>query len=189
VSKGGHALAALAVGAYMALAIPHGALLGVATALAAQVPDSVEIVVGFGPGGERRSLLAHRTLSHSPWPWVAVVVFGLLLAPAVTPWGAVAIGKVVAGVGAGALVHLALDLFSPTGIPVGNPFGARVSAGPFRSHGGRRYLYRTSTREEWPLLAPFVVVLAVEGALIGTRIAAGGVPDLGRFALAVLAGA
>jgi inner membrane protein len=189
VSKAGHTIAALAVGGYIVLVIPHGVLLGIATALAGGLPDALEGVVGFGPAGERRSLVPHRTLTHSPWGWLALLAVGLLLPAAATPLGPVAIGKAVAGGALGALVHLALDLCSPTGIPIGNPFGRRVSFGPYRTALGRRFLYRTSTLSEWPLLAPFVAMLAAEAAMSVTHAVVGGTPDLVHFIGSALAGA
>jgi inner membrane protein len=188
VSKTGHTLAALAVGGYIALAVPHGALVGIAAALAGGLPDSLEGVVGFGPVGERRSLIPHRTLTHSPWGWLAVLALGLLLPALVTPWGPIAVGKGVAGLAIGALLHLALDLFSPTGIPLGHPFGARVSLGPYRTGRGNRFLYRTSTTGEWPLLAPFTLLLTAEAALIAIRAMGRGVPDVAALALKALTG-
>jgi inner membrane protein len=187
MSKNGHTLAAVAVGGYIALAVPHGALLGLVTALAGRVPDTIEGVTGFGPSGERRSLIPHRTLSHSPWSWALLLVLGLLLPKIPTPFGAVALGQVLAGIGAGAVLHLVLDLFSPTGIPLGNPFGTRTSFGPYLSGGRHPYLYRTSTPEEWPLLFPFAAILATEIAVIGFRFIVGGTPDLGTI-VAALAG-
>lgn len=187
MSKGGHALAGLAVGGYVVLAVPHGALLGVATAVAGGLPDVLEGVIGFGPRGERRSLIPHRTLTHSPWLWLAVLVAGLLLPAASTPWGPIAISKGAAGLAAGALVHLVLDLFSPTGIPLGNPFGRRVSLGPYRSARGTRYLYRTSTPEEWPLLLPFGVLLVAELAAVGLH-GISGSAGLGALTQRVLSG-
>lgn len=188
MSKAGHTIAALAVGAYIALAIPHGTLLGVTTVLGGGLPDSLEGVVGFGPGGERRSLIPHRTLTHSPWGWLALLAAGLLLPAAHTPWGPLAIGKAAAGLALGAVVHLALDLCSPMGIPIGNPFGRRVSLGPYRTALGRRFLYRTSTVSESPLLAPFVAMLVAEVAMSVTHGVAGGTPNLVHFVGSVLAG-
>lgn len=189
MSKTGHIVAALAVGGYIMLAIPHAALLGTATAFAGGLPDALEGVVGFDSSGERRSLIPHRTLTHSPGAWLALLAIGLLLPAAATPWGPLAIGKAVAGCALGALVHLALDLCSPTGIPIGNPFGPRVSLGPYRTARGRRFLYRTSTSSEWPLLAPFVAMLAAEAVLGVTHAVAGGAPDLVQLVGSALAGA
>ena len=184
MSKNGHTLSAVAVGGYIALAIPHAALFGLVTALAGRIPDTIEGLTGFGPDGERRSLIPHRTLSHSPWTWIALLVVGLLLPKIPTPLGAVSIGQVLAGVGAGAVLHLMLDLFSPTGIPLGNPFGTRTSFGPYLSGGRHPYLYRTSTPEEWPLLIPFAAVLATEIAIVGFRFIVAGTPDLVALAAA-----
>ena len=203
MSKNGHTLAAAAVGGYIALAVPHAALLGFVTVLAGRIPDTIEGVTGFGRDGERRSLIPHRTLSHSPWTWLGLLMLGLLLPRVPSPIGPLAIGQMVAGVGAGAVLqrrislaqrragavlHLVLDLFSPTGIPLGNPFGARTSFGPYLSGGRHPYLYRTSTLEEWPLLLPFASVLAVEFAIIGFRFVLSGAPDVAAIVAAAIAG-
>ena len=185
MSKNGHTLAAVAVGGYLALAIPHAALFGLVTALAGRIPDTIEGVTGFGPDGERCSLIPHRTLSHSPWSWGAILVLGLLLPKIPTPFGAVGVGQILAGIGAGAVLHLALDLFSPTGIPLGNPFGTRTSFGPYLSGGRHPYLYRTSTPEEWPLLLPFAAILATEIAIVGFRFILTGAPNLAAIAAAL----
>ena len=175
MSKGGHTLLACAIGGALVLAGRDTALLGIVTAAAGRIPDSIEIVTGFGPNGERHSILPHRTLSHSPYPYIALVVIGLLL-PHIA---GLPIGHVIAGIGLGGCVHLAIDLLSPSGVPLGNPFGSRTSFGPFRSGGVHPYLYRTSTAEEWPVLLPFAVLLVVEAVLTGSCIAQGGFrPDL-----------
>lgn len=171
---------ACAIGGALVLSRQHLAVLGIATALAGRVPDTIEIVTGFGPNGERRSLLPHRTLSHSPYPYVALLIGGLWL-PSIA--GAV-VGHLLAGLGLGGLVHLAVDLLSPAGVPLANPFGTRTSVGPYRSGGRFPYLYRTSTIEEWPVIVPFAVLLVVEGVLAGATIASG--VNLGRL-LAALA--
>lgn len=188
MSKNGHTLAAAAVGGYIAIAVPHAALLGFVTVLAGRIPDTIEGVTGFGPGGERRSLLPHRTLSHSPWAWLGLLILGLLLPRVPSPIGPLAIGQIIAGIGVGAVLHLVLDLFSPTGIPLGNPFGTRTSFGPYLSGGRHPYLYRTSTPEEWPLLLPFASLLAVELAIVGLRVVLSGAPDLAAIVAAAIAG-
>jgi hypothetical protein len=175
VSKGGHTLLACALGGALILAGRDTVLLGVVTAVAGRLPDSIEIVTGFGPNGERHSIVPHRTVSHSPYPYLALLVLGLLLPPIV----GLPIGHIIAGIGLGGCVHLAIDLLSPSGVPLGNPFGSRTSFGPFRSGGIHSYLYRTSTAEEWPVLLPFAVLLVVESMLLLLVIArTGWRPDL-----------
>jgi hypothetical protein len=41
-----------------------------------------------------------------------------------------------------------------------------------------RYLYRTSTADEWPVLLPFAAILATEIAIVGFRCITGGMPNL-----------
>ena len=158
MSKGGHTLLAAAIGGALVLAGRDLTLLGLATAAAGRLPDAVEIVTGFGPNGERYSIIPHRTVSHSPYLWLALLGAGLMIARG----GFVPIGHTIAGIGLGAVVHLVIDLLSPAGVPLGNPFGRRTSFGPFRSGGEHPYLYRTSTPEEWPVLFPFAVMIVVE---------------------------
>lgn len=145
------------------------ALLGVVTAIAGRVPDSIEIVTGFGPNGERHSIVPHRTVSHSPYPYIALLIVGLLV-PRIA---GLPIGHLIAGIGLGGCVHLAIDVLSPSGVPLGNPFGSRTSFGPFRSGGVHPYLYRTSTAEEWPVLLPFAVLLVAECLIIVAEMARG----------------
>ena len=175
MSKGGHSLLACAIGGAVVLGGHDTVLLGVMTAIAGRIPDSIEIVTGFGPNGERHSIVPHRTLSHSPYPYLALLVLGLFF-PRIGTWP---VGHIIAGIGLGGCVHLAVDLLSPAGVPLGNPFGGRTSFGPFRSGGVYPYLYRTSTAEEWPVLLPFALMLVVEGVLAGTyAVQIGWRPDL-----------
>jgi hypothetical protein len=175
VSKGGHTLLACAIGGALVLAGRDTALLGIVTAAAGRIPDSIEIVTGFGPNGERHSIVPHRTVSHSPYPYIALLIIGLLL-PHIA---GLPVGHVIAGIGLGGCVHVAIDLLSPSGVPLGNPFGSRASFGPFRSGGVHPYLYRTSTAEEWPVLLPFAALLVVEAVFAGSYVAHfGWRPDL-----------
>jgi membrane-bound metal-dependent hydrolase YbcI (DUF457 family) len=155
LSKGGHTLLGLATGGFVALAFPGYALLGTTAALAGTLPDAIEIVTGFGPNGERHSIIPHRTLSHSPYPYIALLIVALRFPNVI-------VGHLVAGLCMAALVHLAIDLLSPAGVPLANPFGRRSSIGPYLSGGEYHYLYRTSTPEEWPVLLPFAALLVVE---------------------------
>ena len=164
MSKGGHMLLAAAIGGALVLAGRDLALLGVVTAAAGRLPDSIEIVTGFGPNGERYSIIPHRTISHCPYPYFLLLIVGLWL----PRFGPLPIGHLIAGLGLGAIVHLAVDLLSPSGVPLGNPFGRRTSMGPYRSGGEHHYLYRTGTPEEWPVLLPFGVLLVVEIVLAAT---------------------
>lgn len=61
---------------------------------------------------ERLARLPHRTLFHWPILWVFGFFVGLLAMP-FSPLGAA-----VSGFAAGGLLHLALDLGTPTGIPM-----------------------------------------------------------------------
>ena len=128
MSKGGHTLLAAAIGGASVLAGRDLALLGVVTAAAGRLPDSIEIVTGFS-NGERQSILPHRTLSHSPLPVLGTDPCGAV-APAA--WSAAG-GSLIASLGLGGILHLAVDLLSLAGVSLGNPFGPRTSLGPYRS--------------------------------------------------------
>ena len=59
------------------------------------------------------------------------------------------------GLAIGALLHLALDVLSPCGVPLGNPFGPRTSIG-FRRPGNTPCLYKTGTISELPIIGVLI---------------------------------
>ena len=69
---------------------------------------------------EKPLLLVHRTWTHWPGWWAGLLAAGLALLP-LTPTGAA-----VAGFGAGGLLHLVLDICTPTGIPLRWPPAGRI---------------------------------------------------------------
>lgn len=75
------------------------------------VPDTME--TGFVGG---RRLIPHRTLTHW-WPLWAMLLQGAAWMPGIAHW-------VAQGVAIGALVHIAVDAFSPCGVPVLLPAAA-----------------------------------------------------------------
>lgn len=114
-----------------------------------RAPDWMEIT-GFRQG-IRISVIPHRTVTHSPWLW-AVAWLGLIVYTAVgnaTPMSILVHYTAMAFL-ITATLHVALDLCSPTGIPLGNPLGPKYCLGP---------LYSTGRLSEARVVAP--VVLAV----------------------------
>lgn len=152
MSKSGHFLtaAALAYALYERSASPTLAL---GTLLGSSFPDVGELVRFRGRW--RSSLIPHRTLTH----WIPLYVGIFFMLQLVAPGLPRQIADVVCGVCAASILHIALDMFSPAGIPVLNPFGARVSVGLHRN-AGKPCLYRTGTLEELPIVVITVVGLA-----------------------------
>lgn len=148
---------ALALGACVVAASPSQAALLVAAGaiVAASLPDIAEGVLGYGPTGQRFSIIPHRTATHFPWPYLVVAVLSLWI-PAIA---GVEVGAFVRGLALGALLHLFLDAMSPAGIPLLH-VGERRSFGLFLS-GNHPYIYRTGTSEEWRVLLPILALTVV----------------------------
>ena len=153
MSKSGHILTGAALGAAV-FAATSNAPIALACVAGSQVPDVAEMVLGY-PFGMRLSLVPHRTLTH--WPYL--YAFGIILAATLHTRAPLA-AALVLGICLGALLHLSLDILTPTGIPLGSPFGTRTSLGPYRS-AGHAFCYRTGTFEEWPFLLCAVIFLIV----------------------------
>jgi membrane-bound metal-dependent hydrolase YbcI (DUF457 family) len=144
VSKTGH----LACGAAVAYTIYHvtkDPVLALAILPGSLFPDFGEGVIGYA-GEERLSLIPHRTLTHSIWIYALAILAAHFWLTGLT-------AALVTGVSAGAILHLALDVFSPMGIPLLSPFGARTSIGPFANNEGKRFGYRTGSVAELPFIA------------------------------------
>jgi membrane-bound metal-dependent hydrolase YbcI (DUF457 family) len=176
VSKPGHLTSALALGATLVALkpTPATAITALVIVFAANLPDQLEFVSGFGPDGTRYSLIPHRTLTHWPAIWLALLV----AAVCDTQWVvlhalgyAVSLGAVVAGLALGALLHCFLDVFSPMGIPLVLPFGKRFSVRRQRVNA-----YRTGDAMESLVVASLVGVALFA---VGVRVA-GHVPDFIR---------
>jgi len=88
--------------------------------LCARLPDQAEM---FLPG------VRHRTLTHHLYFWGGLTLF-LFLAPRLNllPGVDPVVVKVLLGLFAGGLLHVAMDMFSKSGIPLypGKVWGARV---------------------------------------------------------------
>jgi inner membrane protein len=164
VSRAGHLLACVSVGAVALAASPdalHG-LLAIGVILGASLPDQTEGVFGFTASGQRLSILKHRGVTHTPWPWLAVLILGAVIAGFA--------GAAIEGLATGALVHIVLDAMSPSGVPL-LPGREPWSIGYLRS-GRALYVYRTGTLGEFRVLVPIVAASAVYAIVRAPAIAA-----------------
>lgn len=186
MSKTGHAVTALALAA--AAVVPERNAAHIAFAigvmLGASGPDFLEFVYAWrrdgwgGRGDERLSLIPHRTLTHSPFLWLAVVLVAARFGP--TPIDvlgvvvAVPITLVIAGFAASCLLHIAIDLLSPMGIPLLSPFGSRTSVGWSRNRSGRSHCYTTGAASEIPIMG-LVIAAAAAWCFVTSTLTASGV--------------
>lgn len=123
-----------ALGAATSVALFFGAVLG------GRAPDRLEIT-RWKNGRCEAALIPHRTLTHSPWIWIGLLV----AATALTTRAGYEIGAWwLAGFASSALLHVLLDRGSSMGIPLGNPFGKRTSL---------RWYRVGHASERWSLLA------------------------------------
>lgn len=130
MSPTGHNLTAAALGAAAAYPLYlHGdpltaALWFAGAMLGGRAPDWMELF--RWEGGIRYSLIPHRTLTHWPPLWLGLLIAALVLVPEAYREPAVAF--VAAG-----WLHLLLDFLTPSGVPLLNPFGRRVSLRVYRA--------------------------------------------------------
>lgn len=136
MSKTGHILTGVALAAAAYHLAPKAPLIAGAAIVGALLPDAAEGVVGWW-GEARLSLIPHRTLTHWLYIYVALL-FAAHRFPAIPQ-------EILIGLCAGSLLHIALDAFSPMGIPLGNPFGTRTAI-------GNGTLYRTGALSELIIL-------------------------------------
>lgn len=135
-------------------------------------PDLLEVPVfvpGFGFGARKRlSLIPHRTWTHW-WPfWLVPLAVALVAA-----WPRPSAAALALGFGLGGLLHLAMDLMTPMGLPVTWP--------PTRA--ARRkslFVYRNGEFiKEWGVVAA-VWAIALASAF-GPGLVVEGVERIGRF--------
>lgn len=144
MSKTGHLITATAL-AYAVYERSASPTLALSVMLGASFPDVGEFVQFRGEW--RSSLIPHRTLTH--WiPLYVAVLLWMHSAP-LGPWW---LQNLISGICLGSILHVALDMFSPAGIPLWNPFGHRVSLG-FHRHSGKPCLYKTGSVLEIPVIA------------------------------------
>lgn len=116
----------------------------VAAALAgARAPDALEIY--RWRNGKRYSLIPHRTLTHWPPAWIALA---LVLVPLVPDDYRLVLVSFLSSVA----LHLLLDAITPSGIPLGMPFGRRSSATLYRT--GERWSETKVALVLWAAAAP-----------------------------------
>ena len=113
-------------------------------ALGAWAPDYTEITIFCN--GNRHSFIPHRTLTHTVALWSVLVAIAVGLMVVVdTAWDYILswlfLGFTLAG-----LLHVMIDMLSPTGVPLIRPFGPRVS---FR-------VYRTGDISEMKVTLPIL---------------------------------
>lgn len=152
-----HNLTGLALGVGISAMLPPS-MAGVFVAgciLGARAPDWLEVARFNRRTGQRTSLIPHRTLTHWPWTWLALLILAAISAaePGVNKHTAVA----VAGFAASGLLHIGADCMTSMGCPLGiNPFGRRASL---------RLLKTGSAREVLVIIFAFVLASASWGML------------------------
>jgi membrane-bound metal-dependent hydrolase YbcI (DUF457 family) len=131
-------------------------------------PDLLEVPV-FVPGsGKRLSIIPHRTWTHF-WPfWIALIAVVPLLA---WPWPSLA--AVVLGGALGGLLHLAMDVMTPMGLPVSWPPTRRARRKSLHVYRNGEFV------KEWGVVAAVWAVALVVG--FGPGLIAHGVEWLAGF--------
>jgi membrane-bound metal-dependent hydrolase YbcI (DUF457 family) len=115
--------------------------------LGATGPDDLEMSYYNKSAGRFDRVIPHRTITHSIWLWVlclyCLITYSNQMMGYLTVYGYwFAIGYIY-----GAFSHLAADICTPTGIPLGNPFGKRFSLN----------IYKTG-KGEWKVLMPVIAL-------------------------------
>lgn len=158
MSPTGHKFTAAALG--IALAAPlyfNEQLMEAALALAgamfgARVPDWSECAKWID--GKRYSLIPHRGPTHWPGTWLAGLVLSLTFLQ--SPYKEPAVAFFAA-----ALLHLVMDIMTPTGIPILHPFARKKAIRVYKSGS---LLPETGLTVLCWLLAFAVVVFSSSGA-------------------------
>lgn len=122
-SAGALALA-LALPVFQAQAYFEAALYGAGAMLGARAPDWSEMAKWID--GRRYSLLPHRGPTHWPGTWIVGLVLSWLFLPPLYQAAAT-------GFFAAALLHLVMDILTPTGIPLWHPFARKRAFRVYRS--------------------------------------------------------
>ena len=88
-------------------------LLSLGIMLGTTAPDTLEISVYNFDTKQSRRLITHRTITHWLYPWVALLIVSCTVSILVSPalWA-------LTGFAVGGLLHLAMDIHSPMGIPI-----------------------------------------------------------------------
>lgn len=159
MSPRGHYLTAMTAGIAATAAWMHvgagadapgaagGAALIAGFVLGSRAPDVLEIASFVG--GERVSLIPHRTFTHwiPLWMLVLLGVWMLWIQPATPIWAK----ALVAGFGASGALHVLMDFMSPTGVPL---------LLPTARHRVRMPVYHTGKIGEQFVVMAFIAVVS-----------------------------
>jgi membrane-bound metal-dependent hydrolase YbcI (DUF457 family) len=115
--------------------------------LGARGPDRLEVPSFNRRTQTRRSVIPHRTLTHWPPFWAAMTAIFWSVLASTHDFLLYKITSVGFGFCAAGWLHLAMDIKTPSGIPLVTPFGSRFSFN----------LYKTSQSGEWLCILLFVV--------------------------------
>lgn len=115
--------------------------------LGARGPDRLEIPSFNRRTKIRRSVIPHRTLTHWPPFWLGITLLIWLIWRQSTHFFIFAATSVGLGFCAAGWLHLAMDIMTPSGIPLVTPFGARTSFN----------LYKSGHAGEWLCVGLFLV--------------------------------
>ncbi len=109
-----HQAGGLAV-AIAACAVGVPTVIGASMYFGASAPDWMEMP--RWKGGYRFSIIPHRTLTHWPVPWIALILYAMYL-----PHDAMLLSQILIGFSIGALLHIVMDSMTPMGVPVFVPW-------------------------------------------------------------------
>lgn len=130
MSPTGHKITAAALGLVLGYGyysdglVIEGLMMFAGAMLGARAPDWTEIA--RWSNGVRHSLIPHRGPTHWPGFWLGGLYAAGIWVP--EPYYAAANGFLLA-----ALLHLIMDIMTPTGIPLLHPFAKKVSLNIYRS--------------------------------------------------------
>lgn len=130
------------------IASPSGlTLISLGAIVGARGPDRLEVPSFNHFTKIRSSLIPHRTLTHWPGTWVifTIICCWSILVSENTLFLAFSFTGI--GFCASAWLHLAMDIMTPSGIPLLTPFGNRTSLN----------LYKTNSIKEWLYISVFVI--------------------------------
>jgi inner membrane protein len=132
-------------------------LIALGMLLGGRGPDRLEAPVFDRRKKIRRSLIPHRTLTHWPPLWIIMALFFHWLSGVATDVLIFEAAHVGYGFCLSSLLHLAMDVLTPMGIPLIKPFGQRTSLS----------LYKTDHISEWC----FIFVLVASSQFLSKQIA------------------
>jgi inner membrane protein len=122
-------------------------LVALGMVLGARGPDRLEIPSFNRRTKIRRSVIPHRTLTHWPPFWFVATLLCWLLWRQSTDIFIFSVSSVGLGFCSSGWLHLAMDIMTPSGIPLVSPFGSRTSFN----------LYKSGHAGEWLCVGVFLV--------------------------------